>query len=97
MTTLSTVTFVALVVSEYFIARFLINEGFAELLALMGSGQAEGMEFTYAELQAEFQAMSPIDIVRSSLESDPLTLLFWAIAGWEAFVIPMRAATRSNA
>jgi hypothetical protein len=90
-------TFVALVVSEYFIARFLINEGLAELLALMGSGQAEGMEFTYAELQAEFQGMSPIDIVRSSLESDPLTLLFWAIAGWEAFVIPMRAATRSNA
>jgi hypothetical protein len=40
--------------------------------------------------------MSPVDIVRSSLESDPLTLLFWAIAGWEAFIIPMRAATRSQ-
>jgi len=90
-------TFVALVVSEYFIARFLINEGLAELLALMGTGQAEGMEFTYAELQAEFQAMSPIDVIRSSIELEPITLLFWAIAGWEAFVIPMRAATRSNA
>jgi hypothetical protein len=90
-------TFVALVVSEYFIARFLINEGLAELLALMGTAQAEGMEFTYAELQAEFQAMSPIDVIRSSIELEPITLLFWAIAGWEAFVIPMRAATRSNA
>jgi hypothetical protein len=90
-------TFVALVVSEYFIARFLINEGLAELLALMGTAQAEGMEFTYAELQAEFQAMSPIDVIRSSIELEPITLLFWAIAGWEAFVIPMRAATRSSA
>jgi hypothetical protein len=89
-------TFVALVVSEYFIARFLINEGLAEFQSLMGSPEFEGIELSYAELQATFQAMSPIDIIRGSLESDPLTLVFWAIAGWEAFVIPMRAATRSN-
>jgi len=89
-------TLVALLVSEYFIARFLLNEGLAEFLSLIGTPELEGIDLTYAELQAEIQAMSPIDIVRSSLESDPLTLLFWAIAGWEAFIIPMRAATRSN-
>jgi hypothetical protein len=89
-------TLIALLVSEYFIARFLLNEGLAEFLSLIGTPELEGIDLTYAELQAEIQAMSPIDIVRSSLESDPLTLLFWAIAGWEAFIIPMRAATRSQ-
>jgi hypothetical protein len=89
-------TLIALLVSEYFIARFLLNEGLAEFLSLIGTPELEGMDLTYAELQAEIQAMSPVDIVRSSLESDPLTLLFWAIAGWEAFIIPMRAATRSQ-
>jgi hypothetical protein len=90
-------TFAALVVSEYFIATFLINEGLADLQSALGTTEFEEMGFTYAELQAYFGAMSPLEVVRSSLESDPLTLLFWAIAGWEAFVIPMRAATRSNA
>jgi hypothetical protein len=89
-------TLIALLVSEYFIARFLLNEGLAEFLSLIGTPELEGIDLTYAELQAEIQAMSPVDIVRSSLESDPLTLLFWAIAGWEAFIIPMRAATRSQ-
>jgi hypothetical protein len=89
-------TLVALLVSEYFIARFLLNEGLAEFLSLIGTPELEGIDLSYAELQAEIQAMSPVDIVRSSLESDPLTLLFWAIAGWEAFIIPMRAATRSQ-
>jgi hypothetical protein len=90
-------TFVALVVSEYFIARFLINEGLAEIQSLLGTTGYEGMEMDYAGFLAWFQSATPIDIVRDSLETDPLTLVFWAIAGWEAFVIPMRAATRSNA
>jgi hypothetical protein len=89
-------TAVALVVSEYFIARFLINEGLAEVQSLLGTTGYEGMEMDYAAFLAWFQSATPIDIVRDSLESDPLTLLFWAIAGWEAFIIPMRAATRSN-
>ena len=89
-------TFVALVVSEYFIARFLINEGLAEIQSLLGTAGYEGMEMDYAAFLAWFQSATPVDVVRDSLESDPLTLLFWAIAGWEAFVIPMRAATRSN-
>jgi hypothetical protein len=89
-------TAVALVVSEYFIARFLINEGLAEVQSFMGTTGYEGIEMDYAAFLAWFRSATPVDIVRSSLESDPLTLLFWGIAGWEAFVIPMRAATRSG-
>ena len=89
-------TLVALLVSEYFIARFLINEGLAEFQSLLGTTGYEGIEMDYAAFQSWFRTATPVDIVRSSLESDPLTLLFWAIAGWEAFIIPMRAATRSN-
>ena len=90
-------TLVALVVSEYFIARFLINEGLAEFQSLLGTTGYEGMEMDYAAFLDWFRTATPVDIVRSSIESDPLTLLFWAIAGGEAFIIPMRAATRSNA
>ena len=90
-------TLAPLVVSEYFIARFLINEGLVEFQALMGTTEFDGLEMDYAAFLAWFRTATPIDIVRSSIEGDPLTLVFWAIAGWEAFIIPMRAATRSNA
>jgi hypothetical protein len=89
-------TFVALVVSEYFIDVFLINEALVEMQPLLRDPDFAGIELVYADLQALLSG-SPIEIIRTSLESDPLTLLFWAIAGWEAFAIPMRAATRSNA
>ena len=79
-------TLVALVVSEYLIARHFLGIAAAEISAEFG--------VSIAEVEAEFA--SPIDLLRFSLESEPITLLFWAIAGWEAFVIPMRAATRSN-
>ena len=80
-------TLVSLVVSEYLIARHFLGIAAAEISAEFG--------VSIAQVEAEFA--SPIDLLRFSLESEPITLLFWAIAGWEAFVIPMRAATRSNA
>ena len=80
-------TLVSLVVSEYLIARHFLGIAAAEISAEFG--------VTIAEVEAEFA--SPIELLRFSLESEPITLLFWAIAGWEAFIIPMRAATRSNA
>jgi hypothetical protein len=79
-------TAVSLVVSEYLIARHFLGMAAAEMAAETG--------IPAAEFEAVFS--SPIDLLRFSLESEPITLLFWAIAGWEAFVIPMRAATRSN-
>lgn len=79
-------TLVSLVVSEYLIARHFLGIAAAEISAEFG--------VTIAEVEAEFA--SPIDLLRFSLETEPITLLFWAIAGWEAFIIPLRAATRSN-
>jgi hypothetical protein len=79
-------TLVSLVVSEYLIARHFLGIAAAEISSEFG--------VSIAEVEAEFA--SPIELLRFSLESEPITLLFWAIAGWEAFVIPMRAATRSN-
>ena len=80
-------TLVALVVSEYLIARHFLGIAAAEISAETG--------VSIAEVEAVFS--SPFELIRFSLESEPITLLFWAIAGWEAFVIPMRAATRSSA
>ena len=79
-------TLVSLVVSEYLIARHFLGIAAAEISAEFG--------VTIAEVEAEFA--SPIELLRFSLETEPITLLFWAIAGWEAFIIPMRAATRSR-
>ena len=79
-------TLVSLVVSEYLIARHFLGIAAAEMAAETG--------IPAAEFEAVFS--SPIELLRVSLEGEPLTLLFWAIAGWEAFVIPMRAANRAN-
>jgi len=74
-------TFVSLVVSEYLIAVHFVNQIAAELGASA----------------AEFLALfSPVDLVRLSLEGEPITLLFWAIAGYEAFIIPLRAMARGG-
>jgi hypothetical protein len=85
-------TLVSLVVSEYLIANHFYNAAVAEIAAEMGLSVGEVSEI--AALGGV--PTTPLELVRFSLESDPITLLFWAIAGWEAFVIPMRAATRSN-
>jgi hypothetical protein len=74
-------TLLSLVASEYLIARhFLGIEA-----AAMGISLAEAETF-----------LPPVDLLRISLESSPITLLFWAIAGYQAFAIPMRALTRGT-
>jgi hypothetical protein len=78
-------TLVALVASEFLIASHFLNEAAPEIAAEFG--------LSIAEVKAAFP---PLELIRYSLESEPITLLFWGIAGWEAFIIPMRAATRSN-
>ena len=86
-------TLVALVVSEYLIANHFYGVAIAEIAAEMGLSIEE-----VAGVAGQVGLpTNPIELIRFSLESEPITLLFWAIAGWEAFIIPMRAATRSNA
>ena len=85
-------TLVALVVSEYLIANHFYGVAIAEIAAEMGLSSRKS-----PGCRPGAPPTNPIELIRFSLESEPITLLFWAIAGWEAFVIPMRAATRSNA
>ena len=86
-------TLVALVVSEYLIANHFYGVAIAEIAAEMGLS----VEEVAGVAGLAGLSSTPIELIRFSLESEPITLLFWAIAGWEAFVIPMRATTRSNA
>ncbi|HSK53047.1 MAG TPA: hypothetical protein VLA44_09845 [Clostridia bacterium] len=74
-------TLVALVASEYLIATHFLGQAATEF----------GVPLEVAEAM-----FPPVERVRASLEGEPITLLFWAIAGYEAFVIPLRAATRSG-
>jgi hypothetical protein len=78
-------TLVALVASEYLIATHFLGVAAAEISAETG--------IPIAEIKSFF---TPVELLRFSIESEPITLLFWAIAGYEAFAIPMRAVTRSN-
>jgi hypothetical protein len=76
-------TLVALVVSQYLITVQFINNILVD---------------SQAGYQIPFLA-SPIDalsIVGDWIQYDPLTLLFWAIALFEAVVIPWRRATRPS-
>jgi hypothetical protein len=72
-------TLVALVASEFLIANYFLTEVALEM----------GMDPELART-----LYTPVELVRTSLESDPLTLVFWAIAGYQAVVIPMRSASR---
>lgn len=74
-------TLLSLVASEYLIARHFLGIEAAEL----GISLAEAEAF-----------LPPVDLLRISLESSPITLLFWAIAGYQAVVIPLRAVTRGR-
>ena len=73
-----------------------ISLGFT-LLALGASEYLIAHYFLEAE-GLLFDIVQPPDVmlelVKLSLESDPLTLVFWAIAGYQAVVIPMRSVTR---
>jgi len=74
-------TFVALAVSEYLIVAHFVGQE----LALEG---------------VEIELLQPpgfmVEVVAASLQSDPLTLVFWGIALIQAFLIPMRLVTRTN-
>ncbi len=79
-------TLVSLVASEFLIASHFYNQAMAEFATEMG--------VTVAEIAAFAPPIPPLELVRLSLEAEPITLLFWAIAGYEAFIIPMRAINR---
>jgi hypothetical protein len=73
-------TLLALVISEYLIVAHFVGQAMAE----------EGL--TIELLQPPDVVIS---VVMESLQQDPLTLAFWAIALFQAFAIPSRAI-RSN-
>lgn len=74
-------TLLALVISEYLIVAHFVSQEFA----------AEGL--TIELLQPPDFVIS---VVVDSLQADPLTLAFWAIALFQAFAIPSRAIGRGN-
>ena len=78
-----TLTFLALAASEYLIVVKAVGDALTEA----------GYSYT-------FDVIQPPDIVleaiRLSLQLDPLTLVFWAIAIVEAFVVPLRRLARAS-
>jgi hypothetical protein len=74
-------TLLALVISEYLIVAHFVGQAMAE----------EGL--TIELLQAPDVVIS---VVMESLQADPLTLAFWAIALFQAFAIPSRAIGRGS-
>lgn len=74
-------TLLALVISEYLIVGHFVGQAFA----------AEGQ--TIELLQPPDFVIS---VVIDSVRADPLTLAFWAIALFQAFVIPSRAIGRGK-
>jgi hypothetical protein len=75
-------TVAALVLAQYLIAIRLLNDLLAEA----------GADF---QLPLFVSPGATIDVVVAWLQDDPLTLLFWAIALFEAVAIPWRRAMRS--
>jgi hypothetical protein len=71
------------------------------LLALAVSEYLIVAHFVSQEIGAPVELFQPpafvIEVVTASLQSDPLTLVFWAIALFQAFVIPTRVARPSGA
>ncbi len=72
-------TLLALVTSEYLIVAYLLNQELA----------AEGLTIEVLQPPAFV-----IEIVVQSVQTDPLTLVFWAIALFQAIVIPLRLVRR---
>lgn len=75
-------TLVALVVAQYLIAVRLVND----LLVDAGAGVTLPMFLSPGD---------SVDLLVAWLQSDPLTLVFWAIALIEAVAIPWRGAMRA--
>jgi hypothetical protein len=73
-------TVFAMVSSEYFIVRYFA----VQALALEG----------ITDIPLFLPLGTAVDIIRFSISEDPLTLLFWAIAAFEAFSIPAKQKLR---
>ncbi len=69
-------TVLAMVFSEYLIVRYFA----VQVLSTEG----------YSNIPLLLPLNTIIEMIGISLSSDPLTLLFWLIAAFEAFVIPMK-------
>lgn len=71
------------------------------LLALAVSEYLIVAHFVGQELGVQLDLVQPPDlivgVVSESVQADPLTLVFWAIALFQAFVIPWRTIGRGNA
>lgn len=76
-------TLLALAISEYLIVVHFVEQ---EMVA-------EGVAVTFMELAAQPPDFIA-EVVVESVKSDPLTLVFWAIALFQAFIIPARLLGR---
>lgn len=74
------ITLLALVVSEYFIVRHFVVQALSE----------EG----YTDFRIFLPLGDMIEIVIEGIKAEPMTLLFWGIALWEAFIIPAQRRLR---
>lgn len=68
------ITAAAMIFSEYLIARHFLAQRLA----------AEGITYVPVLLPVRFMLL----LIGDSLVTDPLTLVFWAIAIWEAYRVP---------
>ena len=63
-----------MIISEYLIVRHFVARALA----------ADG----YADVPLLLPANAMLGLIVESVKEAPLTLLFWGIAAWEAFIIP---------
>ncbi|NIS81276.1 MAG: hypothetical protein GTO14_13965 [Anaerolineales bacterium] len=76
------ITLIAMAVSEYLIVRHVVNQILLE----------EGLILT--DLPIFLPIGDALTLIMESVKSDPLTLLFWGIALFEAFIIPGKRQLR---
>jgi len=74
------ITLLAMVASEYLIVRHYLVEYLVEQGA--------------TDLPMLYSIDLMLELIVESIKADPLTLLFWGIAGWEAFAIPAKRQRR---
>jgi hypothetical protein len=74
------ITLIAMTTSEYLVARHFAVQALA----------TEG----YTDIPLFLPIGVMLKLVVESIKEDPVTLLFWGIAAWEAFIIPARRRLR---
>ncbi|MBE9507004.1 MAG: hypothetical protein IMY86_03060 [Chloroflexi bacterium] len=70
------ITLITMAVSEYFIVRYFAMQALVE----------EG----YTGIPLLLPADLMVQLIVEGIKSEPVTLLFWGIAAWEAFAIPAK-------